>query len=242
MHLPPTIIRLAALSMLASIVAGSAAQDLRGTKHNLSGRRDLTARETGQICVFCHTPTFTGANLSSSTPEWQSSLSPDYSYPIFDDIGRMGTAGNTAVGSQSIACLSCHDSAQAFSVTRLSNDHPYGVPYRGAGMAEVRERARQAARASGAPMHEARRIIADEFRPAQRAVIDNRAVWWTSRTESTDRRGRHDLPLYVRLDLEDGSEIPFVECASCHNPHSTEALFLRASPDSGILCQTCHIK
>ena len=227
---------------LALLAGGSAAQDLRGTKHNLSGRKDLTQREAGQICVFCHTPAFTGANLNTDVPEWQSSLALNYSFPIFDDIGRMGTAGNTAVGSQSIACLSCHDSAQALSVSRLSIEHPYGVPYRGAGFAEVRERAKQAARDSGTPMHEARRIIANEFRPAQRALIDNRPVWWTSRSEGADRRGRHDLPLYVRRDLADGSEIPFIECASCHNPHSTEVLFLRAPPENGGLCQTCHIK
>ncbi len=242
MHLINQIVRIALTLLIAGVVHSCPAQDLRGTKHNLSGRHDLTQAEAGQICVFCHTPTFTGAGIASSTaPQWQSSLSADFSFRIFDDIGRMGTAGNTAVGSQSIACLSCHDSAQAFSISRLSIDHPYGVPYRGAGIEEVRQRAKQAAKASGTPMHEATRIIANEFRPAQRALIDNRPVWWTSRTES-DRRGRRDLPLYVRLDLEDGSEIPFIECASCHNPHSTEALFLRASPDSGILCQTCHIK
>jgi len=241
MHLPPSAIRsvVALLLLCTALVAG--AQDLRTTKHNLSGRIDLTPNEAGQICVFCHTPTLT-AGARVSAPQWQSSLAADFSFSIFDDIGRMGTAGNTAVGSQSIACLSCHDSAQAFSITRQAFDHPFGVPYRGAGSSEMRAQAAADARASGAPMHSARFVIAEEFRPAQRALIDNRPVWWASRDVNRERRGRSDLPLFVRLDKTDGSEIPFIECASCHNPHSNEALFLRAPPAGGILCQTCHIK
>lgn len=241
MHLIPHAKRLGISLLLVSLSWAACAQDLRLTKHNLSGRHDLAPSEAGQICVFCHTPTLT-VGSTPSAPLWQSTLAPNFSFAIFDDIGRMGTAGNTAVGSQSIACLSCHDSAQAFSVTRQVNDHPFGVPYRGAGTAEMRAQGKAAARASGAPMHEARQIVAEEFRPAQRALIDNRPVWWTSQDTNKERRGRADLPLYVRLDKDDGSEIPFIECASCHNPHSSEALFLRASPTNGILCQTCHIK
>lgn len=232
----------ALLAVAALVVAaGAQAQDLRTTKHNLSGRADLSASEAGQICVFCHTPTFS-ASADPHLPKWQKTVA-NHAFPLYDDIGRMGLEGSAAVGSQSIACLSCHDSAQAFSVSRLANvDHPFGIPYRGALDAESRERAKSAARASKAPMHEARRIVAEEFRPAQRNVIDNRPVWWTSRHTGTDRRGRDDLPLYVRRDADDGSEIPFVECASCHNPHSNEDLFLRMTPVGGVLCQTCHVK
>ena len=235
-----TSLLLAAVALMATLPAS--AQDLRGTKHNLSGRTDLTPTEAGQICVFCHTPAL--ATLGTPhEPLWQKGIGDAYSFAIYDDIGRMGLEGSSAVGSQSIACLSCHDSVQAFSVSRLTAvDHPFGIPYRGALDQRAREAAKRAARASGAPMHEARRIVAEEFRPAQRSVIDNRPVWWTSRRVSTNRRGRDDLPLYVRRDADDGSEIPFVECASCHNPHSNERLFLRITPTGGILCQTCHVK
>ncbi|MCB1888262.1 MAG: cytochrome c3 family protein [Rhodocyclaceae bacterium] len=240
-HKLPTLLRLAVALACVAVSAAAHPQDLRGTKHNLSGRVDLQANEAGQICVFCHTPRLT-LGAPADQPLWQSNLGSGFSFSIFDDIGRMGTAGNTAVGSQSIACLSCHDSAQAFSINRQIYDHPFGVPYRGAGSQEIRKQAVAAARASGAPMHEARVIVASEFRPAQRALIDNRPVWWASQEANKERRGRSDLPLFVRLDRNDGSEIPFIECASCHNPHSSEALFLRVSPANGILCQTCHVK
>lgn len=234
-----------AMALVVSLLlAGAAfAQDLRSTKHNLSGRDDLSATEAGQICVFCHTPTFAANGGTPHEPLWQQNLSEGFSFPLYDDIGRMGLEGSSAVGSQSIACLSCHDAVQAFSVSRLAAvDHPFGIPYRGALSSEARARAKATARTSGAPMHEARRIVAEEFRPAQRSVIDNRPVWWTSQRVGTDRRGRDDLPLYVRRDADDGSEIPFVECASCHNPHSNQALFLRITPTGGVLCQTCHVK
>lgn len=237
----------AALSAMLTVVLGSIgaahAQDLRATKHNLSGRDDLSGTEAGQICVFCHTPSIASSATAVIEPQWQKHVSTTFSFPLYDDIGRMGMEGNSAVGSQSIACLSCHDSVQAFSVSRLTSvDHPFGIPYRGALDEQSRSRARAAARRSGAPMHEASRVISDEFRPAQRSVIDNRPVWWASRHAGVDRRGRDDLPLFVRRDVDDGSEIPFVECASCHNPHSNQDLFLRITPSGGVLCQTCHVK
>ena len=69
-----------------------------------------------------------------------------------------------------MACLSCHDANQAFSVTRSGYDHPFGVPYRGALPMAEREQALEQAKASGAPVNAARQLKYDQdFRPAARA-------------------------------------------------------------------------
>ncbi len=218
------------------------AQDLRQTLHNLTRSATIPTPDAGQVCVFCHTPS-APKETNAAQPLWQHSVPSTYVFPIFDDIGRIGLEGNTAIGSQSLACLSCHDGNQAYSVTRLSFDHPYGVPYRGALAPVQRDLAREQARRSGAPMREAQQLkFETEFRPAYRSIVDNHPVWWLSRFGGMDRRGRYDLPLYVRRDEADNSEVPFIECASCHDPHSPNPLFLRTFPGDGGICLSCHVR
>ncbi len=229
------------ISLLAAVVGASPAQDLRDTPHNLARRAGVKARDTDALCIFCHTPI--ASTDSGVPPRWQPSLPREFRFNMYDDIGRLGLKGNTAVGSQSLACLSCHDAVQAFSVTGLSYDHPFGVPYRGGLDPATRARAVESALVSGAPLKLAEHLKdLESFRPAYRALVDNRPVWWTSRLNHRDRRRRGDLPLYVRVEERDGTEVPFIECASCHNPHSTNPVFLRSTPADGGLCLTCHIK
>jgi predicted CXXCH cytochrome family protein len=200
-----------------------------------------SSSDSGEVCVFCHTPMVSDSTLGRA-PLWQRSVDGASAFPTYDDIGRSGTSGSTAVGSQSLACLSCHDSNQAFSVTRSSMEHPYGVPYRGsfptaAGPTTTLQR-----------LHARGNTLIDpgrseglaEFRPAYRGVIDDRSVWWASSSGNSARRGRGDLPLYGRVDAESGVPVPHIECATCHDPHSANRMFLRTAAASGELCITCH--
>lgn len=216
--------------------------DMRNSKHNLARFSDTQATDPRQICVFCHTPTDTNLK-DAATPMWQRTVPENGTFLMFDDIGRLGKEGSEAVGSQSIACLSCHDSSQAFGVAGGSLDHPYAVPYRGALDPEQRRKVRDEARRAGRLMNSAKLLkFNDGFRQASRGLIDNRPAWWVSAEGETAQRGRLDVPLYVRIDREDQTEIPFVECASCHDPHSVTPLFLRRNANQSELCLTCHIK
>lgn len=215
--------------------------DMRNTLHNLADGENMKNGDARQICVFCHTPT--DADLHDAVrPQWQRSAPLDQPFIMFDDIGQAGQEGNESVGSQSIACLSCHDSSQAFGIAGGSLDHPFAVPYRGALSPEARRRAREQARKAGRLINQGQHARTDGFREASRGVIDNRPVWWVSRGAPSALRGRLDVPLYVRIDEEDQIEVPFVECASCHDPHSVRTMFLRVDADSSDLCMTCHIK
>ncbi|WP_244860778.1 cytochrome c3 family protein [Aromatoleum petrolei] len=247
-HLPPpirlftTLLALLTLTSICSFPAMGQRIDMRTSKHNLVQIEGSGGVDPRQICVFCHTPTDTNTD-DAARPKWQSSVPKDGVFPMFDDIGRLGREGNEAIGSQSVACLSCHDSSQAFGIAGRSLDHPFAVPYRGALTPEQRKQIREELQRAGKLINTAKQIKFDDgFRQARRGVVDNRPVWWVSKDNSSAQRGRLDVPLYVRIDQEDQTEIPFVECASCHDPHTVRPLFLRTESNPSDLCLTCHVK
>ncbi len=224
--------------------------DVRETKHNLIKSRDKGVDEK-QVCVFCHTPVVEVGSLAEgknagAPPLWQKSLGADFVYTIFDDIGRLGL-GKPSVGSQSIACLSCHDSIQAFGAGRTSADHPFGVAYRGATKYLAQSGTVQPAKGdSGAPFRQAQHLTAlQDFRDVSQGTVEGRDVFWVSRNGITSRRTRNDLPLYGRGDsssIGTGFGAPHIECSSCHDPHATSETFLRVSVAGSQLCLTCHDK
>ena len=97
---------------------------------------------TAEICVFCHTPH--GGDNSAAVPLWNRKLNTPTAYKRY---GALGTstfdAEEDAIGSVTIACLSCHDGGQAIdSVINapgsggfiVKEDYAYGsVPRLGGG-------------------------------------------------------------------------------------------------------------
>src|SRR5512134_2014421 len=105
--------------------------DILNTKHNLS-RRDGGIVDPTAVCVYCHTPQSNAAAPSQPVPpRWQASPNGIVEYPIYDHIGRRGRDNANPIGSQSIACLSCHDGGQAVGIVGKREDHPFSIPYRG---------------------------------------------------------------------------------------------------------------
>ena len=177
--------------------------------------------------------------------------------------GAHGASGQTApVGSVSIACLSCHDGTQAMDTvlnepgsgaivssynsgiwsgsenptgialigTDLTNDHPIGIQYGGGGITV------------GTP---AAATNDPDFVPTSTAVINSNTIWWVD-TEPTANgtRQKTDMQLYTRSvgSIDAGTFQPFVECASCHDPHAETQTFLRISNDDSAVCLACHVK
>jgi predicted CXXCH cytochrome family protein len=233
------------IAVMAAIVSTEVVADIRMTPHSLSSRTAmLDAMASREVCVFCHTPTLDIADgeLRRVAPVWQPAIPEDYRFTMYDDIGRAQYADKPVVGSQSIACLSCHDANQAFSVTNFSYDHPFGIPYRGFSRFRHDERSRLV-RNGSAPSVEAKHLKAlDDFREPSAALVDSRVVWWVSSTGNQALRSRGDLPLYARLDDLTGNEVPYIECTSCHDPHTSNPLFLRVTNERSRLCLTCHDK
>ena len=240
----------AGMVMIVASSASAGTLDIRSTKHNLSGNNNTEGKlDERQICVFCHTPTIEVGvkrqnNADVKPMGWQSSVPADHSFVIYDDIGRLGL-GKESIGSQSMACMSCHDAVQAFAAQGDQADHPIGVPYRGAQKNPQVQTQPNPGNKDAGPYRQAQHLKAlEDFRNVSQATVENRTVWWVSESGITARRTRNDLPLYSRTDPESGTtNVPHIECSSCHDPHTANTqLFLRQPSEGSKLCLTCHSK
>jgi hypothetical protein len=107
------------LRKLATLVAAAGALALAGTAHaqNIAtSQHDMTVQlpvaipggaDNGEICVYCHTPH--ASQVGVEAPLWNKAL-PGTTYTTYDSTTIDGTI--LAVGSVSLACLSCHDGTQ----------------------------------------------------------------------------------------------------------------------------------
>ena len=261
---------LGALLFIQGAMAG-----IFNTKHNL-GSTGINAASnysgTEEICVFCHTPH--GGDATAAVPLWNRHLDPT-GFQTYDQRGTTTLdAKIEAIGSVSIACLSCHDGTQAmdsminepgsgsdvwaFSSGRwsgqaasvagrigpvtvvtnlgkdLTNDHPVSVQFAGGGYSNSNP--------SG-PGRDA------DFNLAETKYVGAQRVWWVdTRTEGsiTGEFEKTDMKLYTRtgtIGAYAGEQQPYVECASCHDPHvDYNPTFLRIDPKGSAVCLTCHNK
>lgn len=216
--------------------------DIGKTKHNLTrdGGAGISSLGENATCVFCHTPMVVGQDVVF--PEWRHSMRVAPPFPIYDHIGRAGRDGDVFVGSSSLACLSCHDGSQAANIVKDDYNHPFGVPYKGL-VVDLGVGA-GAGLPLAAPYSTAISVFVEDFRPAVQGTIDNRKVWWVPAGGASGlvRRTKHDLPLYGHEVGLGGEKVPYVECASCHDPHSESRAFLRIGSSGSRLCLTCHDK
>lgn len=292
-----------AFALTAALVWGSgvAMAGISNTKHNLgstgTGNR---ATDTGEICVFCHTPH--GADTSAPVPLWNKKL--EVATPTYTTYASLGTTTLDAlqadIGSVSLACLSCHDGTQAMDNlinapgsggyaadgggvgglaytwvdggngtvntttgamqtggdgapfpmlgTDLSNDHPISIQYAGGGYDSTDGNALVAAETACTGCTDP-----DFFEPSK-ATLGTSPVWWVNTTGgASNNREKVDMILYTRTGSGGndtgsdaagwgGNEEPFVECASCHDPHTENATFLRVVNTGSAVCLACHNK
>lgn len=105
----------AAIASALFLVAVPASAGIANTKHNLSpgsAAENKLASGTDEICVFCHTPH--AADNSAPVPLWNKALPASGGYTTYATLNSGSIDGTIlSVGSISLACLSCHDGAQA---------------------------------------------------------------------------------------------------------------------------------
>ena len=256
-----------ALGLTLVSMSGVAMAGISSTKHNLgaSGTFNFT-NATTEICVFCHTPH--GADSSAAVPLWNRTLSTA-SYNTYASLGTSTLdSESTAIGSVSLACLSCHDGTQAMDVvinspgsgssgsvgtgtltgpngweefnqmsqvsgemiylsTDLRNDHPISIQYAGAltGVGTQNRGANDA-----------------DFTDATSVATNSGTVVYYIDTNGGGK-DKHDLPLYNRVGGSLDTQ-PLVECATCHDPHTTNTTFLRhnSGNNGSATCLSCHVK
>lgn len=232
---------------------GSAhAQGIDGSAHDLASGL-ASNPDNNEICVYCHTPH--ASNDTIAAPLWNKPAS-GATYTTYDSNFSSTLDGTVlAVGSVSVACLSCHDGTQAMdtvinapgsggynaagaqidpltgttigtAVTNLtndlSNDHPIGIQYGGFSVAGSQ--------------------IDPDFKVPASGSINGTTQWWVDTgAAGVGTREKTDMILYARSNA--GSDQPFVECASCHDPHNAaNGTFLRVANDNSGVCLSCHVK
>lgn len=131
----------------------------------------------------------------------------------------------------------------------LTNDHPVGIQY-GGGMPSGG--AYTAAAIAAGALKDA------DFNGLDHATLNGNSVWWVDSGTSAGARDKADMQLYTRTGADSvtypagvrtvtagglaGAQA-FVECASCHDPHSsTNPTFLRIANTGSAVCLACHIK
>jgi predicted CXXCH cytochrome family protein len=265
-----SVLLLVGVGLLAG-VGWAEAQGILDTKHNLSavggtaanrtaGNQELyLTAGTAEICVFCHTPH--GADTNVKAPLWNRAVTSStytvYASPTMDSAPS-SVAAEMGV---SLACLSCHDGTVAFDALRnlpgpggydaspgtsgrnptgwtwnsgkkdmtgrgiteigtdLSNDHPIAMIYSAAKSPSSTDQ--------------------DETTGFTTATLNGSRVW-VERTVTVPGQSSISakLPLFGTSTAD-----ARVQCASCHDPHSSMTTFLRVdNTKSSALCRTCHKK
>lgn len=236
--------------------AGVAHAQISASLHDLSSGDPLAA-DNNEVCVYCHTPH--AANSGVEAPLWNKPAVAA-AYQTYDSSVSSTLDGAVlGVGSVSIACLSCHDGTQAMDTVinapgsngynpagtsmltagvmpattianlidglggggDLANDHPIGIQYGGFNPGTGK--------------------IDEDFADPNTASINGTTQWWVDSGATIGTREKSDMILYARNN--GGSPQPFVECASCHDPHTpANGTFLRISNENSDVCLACHVK
>jgi len=128
----------------------------------------------------------------------------------------------------------------------LRNDHPVGVQY-GGGM--------PSGGAYTAGTIAAGALKNADFNALQYASLNGQPVWWVDSGTVAGTRDKGDMMLYTRTNADSVSPTgvvtpaaltgaqAFVECASCHDPHtSANPTFLRIANTGSAVCLACHNK
>ena len=260
-----------AVGFAQQAVAGiSATKHNLGTTGTGTNKLSAGTDEICVFCHTPHASNDSAAAVAAA-PLWNKAL-PASTYLTYSTTGNGGGTLDgevIGVGSISLACLSCHDGTQAMdnmmnapgsgnynsagatqagytwvganqtlgkitSVANLGvdlkNDHPIGIRYCGGGQ--------NTTTVGGA-------CTDTDFKAPANGTVNGAQVWWVD-TEAVgnNTRQKTDMALYTRTfaaGVNPGSG-PSVECGSCHDPHSTNATFLRIANTESKVCLACHVK
>ena len=123
------------------------------------------------------------------------------------------------------------------------NDHPIGNPY-GGGLRS----GTVPTMGSGSNTYVNLLFRNTDFRSASGTLVNGKPVWWIDTgTGGSGTREKTDIQLHTRshVVVVTGGEThtvmePVVECASCHDPHTSNVIFQRIPNTGSALCLTCH--
>ncbi len=221
---------LAAVIVLAVTTSGyafSIGQEQSGiyeTKHNLLRGMILPkGAEEPELCVWCHIP---HDSLSGDTeaPKWLNENDNESTFNVYGMEANKTAASSTPEPDVMVrVCLTCHDGVNAPNISLFSEEAPQKFNINTASLTS--EPMPSDAMVHSHPVG----INYAPFSPGgSKASLRPETYilngWSGAKTI-------HDL-------VSEGT----VRCTSCHDPHTTNDLFLRTSNRGSTLCKGCHNK
>jgi len=215
------------LVLALTLAAAPAMAGVVGSKHDLSTTGTATDKSNNitEVCVFCHTP-HQAATANGQDPLWNHTLAGTATYGAYASTtfnGSITPLGGATAGTAAVSnlCLSCHDGS--VGVGALYNDPAQGTPSNNATTISVTSANLGTDLSNDHPVN----------------FVYNAALV-TSDQGSALSPGLADPASAAVADLLFATT---VQCASCHDPHSTtNAPFLVKSNTNSALCTTCHLK
>jgi hypothetical protein len=204
---------------------------------------DALAAPTGSVslaCLSCHDGT-QAMNIMINTPGSGTTNT------------LAGTWSGAAATATPVGSLATPGKFTYIGVD-LSNDHPVSIQFGGGGITDANASTAGSvgsevtkdpyfAQPSGnsTPVPRSGSLIGQV---GNRIKANGVRTWWVE-ANGIPGQQKDDLPLYSRNEVTvPGGNQPFVECASCHDPHSNNTTFLRhaGGNENSATCLTCHIK
>jgi len=240
-----------------------------------TGANHLTTG-TGEVCVFCHTPhgsdttavvPLWNKSLPNTTYQTYDSLGTT---TLDGGVAKVGSVSVACLschdGTQAMDVMINQPGSGGYDVNGavtagnvwqgaagglmpagianlgadLTNDHPVGIQYAGGGYSLGTGSIATAAD--------------KDFKLAIEIPVNGSPAWYIETGVPASGRSKTDLPLYTRnivtADWQNGdkgqTDEPFVECASCHDPHvedeGSNPTFLRIANTGSAVCLACHDK
>lgn len=161
---------------------------------------------------------------------------------VMNNSPGSGTAALTGTWEAGTGSLGADGKFKATAIANiggeLKNDHPIGIQYAGGP---------NAAMPLASATYTKTMFNDPAFNDTKSAELNGNPVWWVDTAIGTTGRDKTDMQLYARTDVVVGAVTlsgtqPFVECASCHDPHTDKPLFLRIENTGSAVCLACHIK
>ncbi|MFQ5565926.1 MAG: hypothetical protein ACE5EU_06160 [Paracoccaceae bacterium] len=225
--------------LLTAAYAGQAsAQTITSSPHDLStGGVELDQNE---ICVYCHTPHGANPNTGGEgAPLWNKNYTAG-PFTTYDTSvsSTLDAAEVLAVGSVSIACLSCHDGTQAMDAVINAPGTGFGDGLGPGGQTLINstiDTITGAANLSADLSNDhpigieyaggvdgTGALTDPDFAAVQTMTDMTNGPWFVDATGgSAGVRDKTDMILYTRTFAAGVG--PSVECASCHDPHNGNA-------------------
>ncbi|MDD2780051.1 cytochrome c3 family protein [Sulfuricurvum sp.] len=226
-------------------VSANAAPGIVLTKHNLSGTSTTSGIKSsdgtsGDVCVYCHTPH--GSNTGfAGAPIWNKANMDTAAFTLYN--GGTTVAGGTTIdqpGDVSKACLSCHDGVSAINSVINAPGSGQWVDISG-----------------GATTADLRAFLYPTGQSKAAGTILNMATATTNGVSNIGKDLRNDHPIGViytpgtaglkvttsmigTVTIASVLRSNKVECSTCHDPHETNAMFLRTANTNSALCTSCH--